>query len=412
VGVEKSLLSPPPSSSLSLLLSLLISTPLSPSLLIYTIKTASVPSRERTRIAPSSTVAVNRHAQFKPHKDSGSGAGQGVSLIVGLGDFSGGETVVEGVPMNVRYSPLEFNGWTQQHWTLPFEGERFSLVWFTPKGCEGMRKPLVAEPLVAVDEMRGEAKGSEGGAAIESLDCGLENILPVNLGGLVVARSLLNHSPSGGGDGSSGGDGGGGGDGSGRNGVAAAPVPVYVAPLPAPAVSPAATAHAAAPAVGSAVVLSSGFGMPVLGFGTFHLSGEQCTRSVANALRLGYRAIDTAASYRNHAQVGEGIARSGLRRGSVFITSKVPPQSHGRVEAYRCCLQCLKELDTDYIDLLLIHWPGQARRCGRGSGGSGGSGAKADGTTAGGNSGATSNEQARLDTWLALQDLYFEGRCR
>merc|ERR1712232_744583 len=59
-------------------------------------------------------------------------------MIVGLGDYSGGELAVEGVPHDIRYQPMEFNGWTQRHWTLPFEGERFSLVWFTPLGCEDM----------------------------------------------------------------------------------------------------------------------------------------------------------------------------------------------------------------------------------------------------------------------------------
>ena len=83
---------------------------------------------------PSSTIAINRHAQFKPHRDSGAGAGQSTSLIVALGDFSGGETVVESVAHDIRYKPLEFDGWGQRHWTLPFEGERYSLVWFTPLG--------------------------------------------------------------------------------------------------------------------------------------------------------------------------------------------------------------------------------------------------------------------------------------
>lgn len=85
---------------------------------------------------PSSTIAVNKKAQFLPHVDSGAGAGQGISLIVGLGDYSGGELMVEGAPHDIRYAPLEFCGWTQRHWTLPFQGERFSLVWFTPLGCE------------------------------------------------------------------------------------------------------------------------------------------------------------------------------------------------------------------------------------------------------------------------------------
>lgn len=86
--------------------------------------------------APSATIAINRHAQFLPHRDSGIGNGQSTSLIVALGDFSGGELVVETTANDIRYTPLEFDGWSQRHWTLPFAGERYSLVWFTPSGVE------------------------------------------------------------------------------------------------------------------------------------------------------------------------------------------------------------------------------------------------------------------------------------
>jgi len=86
---------------------------------------------------PSSTVAINRRAQFKPHYDKGDGNGQTQSLIVGLGNYAGGELVVEGEVCDIQYKPLEFNGCTQRHWTKPFEGDRFSLVFFTPVGCEG-----------------------------------------------------------------------------------------------------------------------------------------------------------------------------------------------------------------------------------------------------------------------------------
>ena len=88
---------------------------------------------------PSSTIAINRNAQFRPHTDSGAGAGQSTSLIVGLGTYSGGELMVEGEKHDIRYKGIEFDGWKQRHWTMPFNGERYSLVWFTPKGCEGMR---------------------------------------------------------------------------------------------------------------------------------------------------------------------------------------------------------------------------------------------------------------------------------
>lgn len=81
---------------------------------------------------PSTMVAVNRRATFLPHTDAGAGFGQSTSLIVGLGDYTAGELVVEGVSHNIRYAPLTFDGWRERHWTLPFEGERFSLVWFSP----------------------------------------------------------------------------------------------------------------------------------------------------------------------------------------------------------------------------------------------------------------------------------------
>ena len=80
----------------------------------------------------SAMVAINRRAGFKPHVDTGAGYGQSSSLIVGLGDYEGGELAVEGEEFDIRYKPLEFDGWRSRHWTLPFRGERFSLVYFTP----------------------------------------------------------------------------------------------------------------------------------------------------------------------------------------------------------------------------------------------------------------------------------------
>lgn len=100
----------------------------------FELEIALFPERE-----PSSTIAINRNAQFRPHLDKGAGAGQSTSLIVAMGNFVGGDLVVEGGQVNIRYNAIEFNGWKQRHWTLPFKGERYSLVWFTPKGCEGMR---------------------------------------------------------------------------------------------------------------------------------------------------------------------------------------------------------------------------------------------------------------------------------
>jgi tRNA U38,U39,U40 pseudouridine synthase TruA len=81
----------------------------------------------------SSHCAVNCNAQFTPHVDSGRGSGQKLSMIVGLGDYSGGKLRVEGDSLDIQYKPLVFDGWKLRHWTNPFAGERFSLVWFTPE---------------------------------------------------------------------------------------------------------------------------------------------------------------------------------------------------------------------------------------------------------------------------------------
>ncbi len=86
-----------------------------------------------THRPPSSHCAVNRNAQFTPHVDSGRGSGQSLSMIVGLGDYYGGELLIEGEENDIRYLPLEFDGWRLRHWTANYSGERFSLVWFTPE---------------------------------------------------------------------------------------------------------------------------------------------------------------------------------------------------------------------------------------------------------------------------------------
>jgi hypothetical protein len=77
--------------------------------------------------------AINSNAQFRPHVDSGRGAGQSLSMIVGLGDYTDGELFVEGISHDIRYKPLEFDGWSSRHWTNHYVGERFSLVWFSPE---------------------------------------------------------------------------------------------------------------------------------------------------------------------------------------------------------------------------------------------------------------------------------------
>jgi diketogulonate reductase-like aldo/keto reductase len=97
--------------------------------------------------------------------------------------------------------------------------------------------------------------------------------------------------------------------------------------------------------------------MPLLGFGTWQIKGAEATRAVATALEAGYRHLDTALVYGNEAEVGTGLAESGLSRSDVFLTTKCPPNRAGSgLDTVR---ESLDRLQTDYLDLWLIHWPGE-----------------------------------------------------
>jgi diketogulonate reductase-like aldo/keto reductase len=97
--------------------------------------------------------------------------------------------------------------------------------------------------------------------------------------------------------------------------------------------------------------------IPQLGFGVFLIPPGETEEVVAQALSVGYRHIDTAAAYRNEAEVGQAIRASGLERGEVFVTTKCPNDEHGYEQARRALDASLKSLETDYVDLYLIHWP-------------------------------------------------------
>ena len=99
--------------------------------------------------------------------------------------------------------------------------------------------------------------------------------------------------------------------------------------------------------------------MPMLGFGTWQIQGWRAYESVQHALATGYRHIDTATIYRNEAEVGRALADSGLDRGDVFLTTKLPPGNAGRARA--TLTESLRALRTDYVDLWLIHWPPRER---------------------------------------------------
>jgi 2,5-diketo-D-gluconate reductase A len=127
------------------------------------------------------------------------------------------------------------------------------------------------------------------------------------------------------------------------------------------------------------VTLNNGVKMPILGFGVFQVTDlEECERSVVDAIKTGYRLIDTAASYGNEGAVGKAIKRSGVARGDLFVTTKLWIQSNGYEGTKKAFENSLKRLQLDYLDLYLMHQP----------------------------FGDVYGE------WRAMQDLYKEGRVR
>jgi methylglyoxal/glyoxal reductase len=130
----------------------------------------------------------------------------------------------------------------------------------------------------------------------------------------------------------------------------------------------------------TALKLNNGVDMPVFGLGTFLSErGEATRKAVLNALKAGYRHIDTAAIYGNEADVGAGLRDSGVPRNEVFITTKVWNEDQGYDSTLRAFDTSLGRLKMDYIDLYLIHWPVTGKRS---------------------------------DTWRALIHLYEQKRCR
>jgi len=119
--------------------------------------------------------------------------------------------------------------------------------------------------------------------------------------------------------------------------------------------------------------------MPWFGLGTFKAAGEEVANAVTEALKIGYRSIDTAAVYGNEEEVGQSIAASGVARDSLFVTTKVWNEDQGYDKTLRAFEASRKKLGLDYIDLYLIHWPGVDKY---------------------------------KDTWRALERLYEEGSVR
>jgi diketogulonate reductase-like aldo/keto reductase len=101
--------------------------------------------------------------------------------------------------------------------------------------------------------------------------------------------------------------------------------------------------------------LPNGGRMPLLGFGTWQLVGDDAKNATRAALDAGYRHVDTATMYRNEGEVGAALRESGVPRGDVFVTTKIPPDRAGRER--ETLAESLRLLGTDYVDLWLIHWP-------------------------------------------------------
>lgn len=100
-------------------------------------------------------------------------------------------------------------------------------------------------------------------------------------------------------------------------------------------------------------------GMPVVGLGTYQLRGHECVDVVQLALAMGYRHIDTAETYGNEAEVGQALTNSGVPRDSVFVTTKVWPHNFHKRDFLASAEESLRRLQTDYVDLLLLHWPNE-----------------------------------------------------
>lgn len=105
------------------------------------------------------------------------------------------------------------------------------------------------------------------------------------------------------------------------------------------------------------IKLNNGIEMPQIGYGVYQVSPDECERCVSDALKTGYRMIDTAQAYHNEEGVGRAVKSSGINRSDIFIVSKVWISNYGYEKAKASIDESLRKLQTDYIDLMLLHQP-------------------------------------------------------
>lgn len=105
------------------------------------------------------------------------------------------------------------------------------------------------------------------------------------------------------------------------------------------------------------VTLSNGVRMPMVGYGVYQVTPAECERCVLDALKAGYRSLDTAQSYYNEEQVGSAIQKSGVPRREIFLTTKVWVEHYGYEAARASVLESMQKLQTNYLDLVLLHQP-------------------------------------------------------
>lgn len=130
------------------------------------------------------------------------------------------------------------------------------------------------------------------------------------------------------------------------------------------------------------IKLNNGNYIPSIGYGTSMVTGIECIDIIKRAINVGYTHIDTASAYKNEKEIGQAIKESNIDRDKLFITSKVWKDSMGYENTLKSFNQTLKDLQLEYVDLFLVHWP------------------------------KNNDKQLNIDTWKALEKLYKDGKAK